>query len=255
VERIRRSLAATRIRESLRDVRTLRILAAALLALALILAVVAISYGVRYRQQEAALREVMREQTRVGTPPPPEARDGAFPASPLPELAGEASANHDPAGIPRLTALDVISSLDYPPDADFRCFGPAPAVGRVRWVCQSPPGGPVTYEAVVVGEDPSTILSVEATAHSAPSEEAVGFLGYVGDLCFEDTEPVNVPAWVEQNVTTGGQLLVDGAGLTLYGTDRARTLTVEATGLPAERTVPAPAPNEAPPEETTAAGQ
>lgn len=252
MERIRRSLAATRIRESLRDVRTLRILAAALLALALILAVVAISYGVRYRQQEAALREVMQEQPREG-PPPPEARGGAFPASPLPELAGEASADQDPAGIPGLGALDVISFLDYPPGADFRCFGPAPTGGRVRWVCQSPPGDPVTYEVVVVGEDPSTILSVEATAYSAPSEEAVGFLGYVGDLCFEDTEPVNVPAWVGQNVTTGGQLLVDSAALTLYGTDRTRTLTVEATGSPAERTVPAPTPNEPPPEETTTA--
>ena len=66
----------------------MRILAAALFALALILAVVAISYGVRYRQQEAALREVVREQTREAAPPTPEARGGAFPASPLPELAG-----------------------------------------------------------------------------------------------------------------------------------------------------------------------
>jgi hypothetical protein len=114
----------------------------------------------------------------------------------------------------------------------------------------------VVYEVVVVGEDPSTVLSVEATAYSAPIEEAVGFLGYVGDLCFEDTEPVNVRAWVEQNVTTGGQLLAGGAILTLYGTDRARTLAVEATGLPAQQTTaPAPAPDEAPPEEATATGQ
>jgi hypothetical protein len=57
-------------------------------------------------------------------------------------------------------------------------------------------------------------------------------LSYVARLSLQDTDPLNAEAWVNRNISTGGQYSAGGAELRLYGTQQARTLEIVASGLP-----------------------
>jgi hypothetical protein len=137
----------------------------------------------------------------------------------------------EPEGIPDLTVMNVIGDAEhYPVDGGLLCEGPIVGDGdRTVWVCSSAHrGGRDSYGLVVVGDDPLTIFSVEATARGASEEEAASFFAHVGALCLDETDPLNPEAWVRENVPTGGQTFAEGAELSVYGTKEARTLQVVA---------------------------
>jgi hypothetical protein len=125
--------------------------------------------------------------------------------------------------------MDVIGYLKYAPGADgIVCSGPIPTEGILTlWRCSSSGSGAgPAYEVRVLGDDPLSISSVEATVRGATREQAAAFLKYVAGLCFEEPEALNSATWVEANIASGGQLFAAGADLTLYGTQKLKTLVV-----------------------------
>ena len=137
----------------------------------------------------------------------------------------------EPEGIPDLGAMDVLGSLKYyPTERGFLCNGPITAgEDGILWACAAEAeGGGGSYELVIVGDDPLTVLSVEATALGASEEEAASFFSYVGTLCLKETDPLNPEAWVRENVPTGGHTFAEGVEISVYGTQEARTLQVVA---------------------------
>lgn len=195
-------------------------------AFLLLIAFVVIELRLSARALELAAAP-QRPEVRVEVPEPPPRPDlsGTFFDEPL---EGEAFAE-----IPGLGVMDVIGYLKYAPGGSSTvCSGPFSGSGELLiWRCSSGSNVEPIYEVRVVGDNPLSISSVEATVRGASQEQAAAFLGYVAGLCFEETEPVNSAAWVETNVTTGGQLLTAGAELTLYGTKEIRTLVVVGTGV------------------------
>jgi hypothetical protein len=164
------------------------------------------------------------QQDAVGqeaTTPAPATPATESPASPsaiypshFPELSDElfsASAEPVPRGIPGLGVTD----------------------GSNLWVCSVPSERPPpTYEVIVVGDDPRTVLWVRATVRGASEEAAAEFFGYVAGLCLHGTdEPLNSEAWVEASVASGGQVFAGGAELSVYGTKEERTLQVVASDV------------------------
>ena len=151
--------------------------------------------------------------------------------------SASASAGADePEGIPDLGVMDVVGNLkNYPTRSGFACVGPVPGDGddAALWSCsaEAEGGGGGSYDVVLVGDDPLTVLSVQATAHGVSDEEAARFFGYVAALCLRGDIPFNPEAWVSQNVPSGGQTFASGAELSIYGTDEERTLQVVATDL------------------------
>lgn len=141
-------------------------------------------------------------------------------------------------GIPGLAVTDVLGGLVHgaPPDPGgraFACSGPDSRNGLVTWYCRSEGDkSPAVYEVQVVAEDPLTILSVTATAYNAPDDGAAAeFLGRVGGLLIDETDPINAEVWVRGNVPSGGDYAARGARLALYGYKGARVLEVVATGV------------------------
>jgi hypothetical protein len=83
----------------------------------------------------------------------------------------------------------------------------------------------------VVGDDPRSVLSVEATVRGASEEGAAEFFTYVAGLCLQDADPLNPEAWVNANVASGEarQVFAGGAEFTVYGTKEERTMQVVVT--------------------------
>jgi hypothetical protein len=178
-------------------------------------------------RQEAAGQELIVPAVTASPASPQEA------TAPVtsPELTKEFPSEREPEGIPGLSVLDVIGNLEhFRAEEGFVCDGPAPTDGRSMWVCSAPGGElPGTYKLTVVGEDPATVLWVAATAHGVMEEQAAEFFSYVAGLCLQETDPLNPKAWVEQNLTPGGQVFAEGTELTIYGTKEEWTLQVVAT--------------------------
>jgi hypothetical protein len=141
----------------------------------------------------------------------------------------------EPKGIPGLGVMEVIGNLEhFRAEGGFVCDGPVPTTDDrgSMWVCSAPADQlPGTYELIVVGEDPATILWVAATARGVSEAEAAEFFSYVAGMCLQDTNPLNPEAWVEQNVGSGGEVFTEGAKLTIYGAKEERTLEVVAAGF------------------------
>ncbi len=53
----------------------------------------------------------------------------------------------------------------------------------------------------------------------------------MASLCLQEIDLLNPKAWVNANIDFGGQVLAEGAELTIYGTKEERTLQVVATGF------------------------
>jgi hypothetical protein len=198
-------------------------------------------------QQEATGQEPPATPTNSASPtatPAPQAKrasPSSVPAGGLENLVGDAfgsaSANaraNGPGGIPDLSVMDVIGNAeDFPTDGGLVCEGPISGDnGKTLWACSTAADeGRVSYGLVIVGDDPSTIFSVEATAHGASEEEATEVFGYVGALCLDEIDPLNPEAWMLENVPTGGQTFAEGVELSVYGTQEARTLQVVASDV------------------------
>src|SRR5215212_1552666 len=190
--------------------------------------------------RDTGQRDAVGQEATTPAPATPATESPASPSASLPsrfpELSEEffsASAEPEPGGIPGLGVTDVLGNLyRFPVEGRFVCRGPVPGdeAGSNLWVCSVPSEiPPPTYEVIVVGDDPRTVLWVRATVRRASEEAAAEFFGYVAGLCLHGTdEPLNSEAWVEANVASGGQVFAGGAELSVYGTKEERTLQVVA---------------------------
>jgi hypothetical protein len=195
--------------------------------------------------RDAGRRDAVGQEATTPAPATPATESPASPSaiypSHFPELSEElfsapASAEPVPRGIPGLGVTDVVGNLyRFPVGGRFVCRGPVPGdeAGSNLWVCSVPSERPPpTYEVIVVGDDPRTVLWVRATVRGASEEAAAEFFGYVAGLCLHGTdEPLNPEAWVEANVASGGQVFAGGAELSVYGTKEERTLQVVASDV------------------------
>jgi hypothetical protein len=188
-------------------------------------------------------RDAIGQEATTPAPATPATEPPAPPSAVDPSLSPElsekffsASAEPEPRGIPGLGVTDVLGNLyRFPVGGRFACRGPVPGdeAGSNLWVCSVPSERPLpTYEVIVVGDDPRTVLWVRATVRGASEEAAAEFFGYVAGLCLHGTdEPLNSEAWVEANVASGGQVSAGGAELSFYGTNEGRTLQVVASDV------------------------
>jgi hypothetical protein len=199
---------AERLRVFLQGIGLRRVLAGAAALLALTLA--GVWFGVLATHQEEA-----SGQTKPGESPqsPPGTQSKASVPTPitipvpksLPESTQSIASATVPRGIPGLGDMDVIGSLQYLSGTDFRCDGPSPDRGLIKRVCSSPSSedSSASYEVTLVEKNPSTVLSVQATAYDATEDEAAKFFSYVAKLSLEDTNSINIEAWVSSKISSG----------------------------------------------------
>jgi hypothetical protein len=223
----------------LREAGPREVLVGAMVLLALSLLALSLSvvwYGVLSSRQAA--ERALREEAPLPQEPQPEGSPLIF-SEPSDELAEATSADGRLRGIPGLADMELIGSLPYLPGTNFRCPGGTPYQGLLtKRTCRSSTGSdpPVVYEATIIEESPSTVLSVHAVARNAPDEAAADFLGYVLGLSLKDAAPsLDAEAWVDRNIESGGQYFADGAEVRFYGTPGDRTLEIVATPSPADR--------------------
>jgi len=186
------------------------------------------------RGEEAAGQS---RQTTTASPPAPPSAASPTAGSPAPaldgleSLFGDASANaaaeEETDGIPSLGAVEVTGNLEHTvADETFPCDGPSPDGDLVLWSCAHPSGG---YAVEVVGDDPLTVFSVTATARGLPERDTEAFFGYVLDLCLEEEAALDPEAWASGNVPSGGQRFSDGVEVSVYGSEKARAMSVVST--------------------------
>ena len=138
-----------------------------------------------------------------------------------------AFAEQEPGGIPGLGAVEVTGNLEHAvADGTFPCDGPSPDGDLVVWSCAHPSGG---YAAQVVGDDPLTVFSVTASTRGLPEQDAEAFLAYVLGLCLEEPAALDPEAWVSGGIPSGGRTFAEGVEISVYGSDRARAMSVVST--------------------------
>jgi hypothetical protein len=174
--------------------------------------------------------EAAQEATSTVSPSPASPSAASPPAalddleSLLDEASASAAAEEETDGIPGLGAVEVTGNLEHAvADGRFPCDGPSPDGDLVLWSCAHPSGG---YAAEVVGDDPLTVFSVTATARGLPEQDAEAFFAYVLALCLEDEAALDPEAWVSGNVPSGGQTFSDGVEVSVYGSEKARAMSV-----------------------------
>jgi hypothetical protein len=179
--------------------------------------------------------EAAGQDRQATTASPPATSPGA--ASPAPaldeleslleEASASAAAEEEADGIPGLGAVEVTGNLEHAvADGTFPCDGPSPDGGLVLWSCAHPSGG---YAVEVVGDDPLTVFSVTATARGLPERDAEAFFAYVLGLCLEEEAALDPEAWASGNVPSGGQTFSGGAEVSVYGSEKARAMSVVST--------------------------
>jgi hypothetical protein len=187
----------------------------------------------RSPRQEAAGQELTPRPALTVPPASPPATT-TVPVQ-VPDLTEGLPAEPKPEGIPSLSVMEVIGNLEHlDAGGGFVCDGSVPTTDDrgSMWVCSAPGDElPGTYELIVLGEDPATIFWVAATARGVSEEQAAEYFSYIAGLCLQETDPLNPEAWVEQNVSSGGEVLAEGAELSIYGTNEERTRQVVATGI------------------------
>ena len=180
------------------------------------------------------------DQVTTASPPPTSSPSAASPsaASPaapafdeleslLDDASASAATGEETEGIPGLGAVEVTGNLEHAvADGVFPCDGPSPDGDLVLWSCAHPSGG---YAAEVVGDDPLTVFSVTAVARGLPERDAEAFFGYVLDLCLEDDAALDPEAWASGSVPSGGQTFSDGVEVSVYGSEKARAMSVVST--------------------------
>jgi hypothetical protein len=141
--------------------------------------------------------------------------------------ASAAAEEEETGGIPGLGAVEVTGNLKHiVADGVFPCDGPSPDGDLVLWSCAHPSGG---YAAEVVGDDPLTVFSVTATARGLPERDTEAFFAYVLGLCLEEEAALDPEAWASGSVPSGGQTFSDGVEVSVYGSDKARAMSVVST--------------------------
>ena len=182
--------------------------------------------------EEAAGQDRLPADQATTASPPESTPSAASPAAPafdelesvLDDASAGAAAEEETEGIPGLGAVEVTGNLkNIVADETFPCDGPSPDGDLVLWSCAHPSGG---YAAEVVGDDPLTVFSVTATARGLPERDAEAFFAYVLALCLEDEAALDPEAWVSGSVPSGGQTFSDGVEVSVYGSDKARAMSV-----------------------------
>ena len=174
------------------------------------------------------------QQTTTASPPatPPSTASPAAPAfdeleSILDDASASAAGREEQRGIPGLGAVEVTGNLkNIVTDGRFPCDGPSPDGDLVLWSCAHPSGG---YAAEVVGDDPLTVFSVTATARGLPERDTEAYFAYVLELCLEEEAALDPEAWVAGSVPSGGQTFSDSVEVSVYGSEKARAMSVVST--------------------------
>ena len=220
---------AGRLRAFLQGIRPRPTLISAILLLAvslLVLSLAIIWVGALYLRQQVA-EQVVRENTT-----PEETQPEEFPLvfnpEASPNLAETTTAGgRRSGGIPGLSSVDVATGLKYLSGTDFRCSGSSPDRGMSKEVCRSSSEeDSAVYEVTILSESATVVRWVQATAYDAPEDKAAEVLGYVARISLPDTDSINAEAWVNRNISPGGQYFAKGAELRLYGSEKARTLEI-----------------------------
>ena len=145
----------------------------------------------------------------------------------LDDASASAAAEEETDGIPGLGAVEVTGNLKHAvADETFPCDGPSPDGDLVLWSCAHPSGG---YAVEVAGDDPLTVFSVTATARGLPERDAEAFFGYVLGLCLEEEAALDPEAWASGSVPSGGRTFSDGVKVSVYGSEKARAMSVVST--------------------------
>lgn len=79
------------------------------------------------------------------------------------------------------------------------------------------------------------MVAVHVADHAAhgvrvlPDHEPEEFFGYDLDPCLQGEVALDNDAWVSSNVPSGGQTFSGGAEISVYGSDKARAMSVVST--------------------------
>lgn len=200
------------------------------------LALLATWYGLQAAGQESAERETGREETAVMGEGQPEDFPLIFGPGPSTESAQAVSVDGRRRTIPGLSDMDVIGYLQYAPGTNFRCPGGFSDKGLIKRICTSSSSDDAAvYEVTLIEENPAAVLWVQATARDASDDAAAEVFGYVASLSLGGKSSLNSEAWVDRNISSGGEYRAEGTNLRLYGTEEEKTLEIVGTTPPTDQ--------------------
>ncbi|MGD9932882.1 MAG: hypothetical protein AB7T37_04115 [Dehalococcoidia bacterium] len=171
--------------------------------------------------------------TPAPTPSPtPKTTDTPRPTNtPAPTNTPKPTATPEPpTSIPGLTAADITKNLE---PRGFKCSGPDRGQTMELWSCTSTSTSTIITVSFM-GASATRIRSVSATvivtAPGQPDSPAADFLGYLATLPYDRADPAKARAWVEANISAGGELVIGDARFTLSGPKGGRSLDIVAVG-------------------------
>jgi len=131
------------------------------------------------------------------------------------------------ATIPGISAVDVYGNLK---NIGFSCSGPdVGSDGLAFWECKEETSEHM-YLVEILGEGPSEILTVQATAlnYSTKSTDIVAkdFFGYVASVPYDNSDQVSAKNWVIENIAQKTNKVINGVRFTVAGNERSRILTI-----------------------------
>lgn len=131
------------------------------------------------------------------------------------------------ATIPGISAVDVYDNLK---NIGFSCSGPDVGSDRLAsWECKEETSEHM-YLVEILGEGPSEILTVQATAlnYSSKSTDIVAkdFFGYVASVPYDNSDQVSAKNWVMDNIAQKTNKVINGVRFTIAGNERSRILTI-----------------------------
>ncbi len=132
------------------------------------------------------------------------------------------------ATIPGVSAVDIYGNLN---NIGFSCSGPNVGSnnGLASWECKEETSE-YMYLVEILGEGPSEILTVQATAlnYSGKSTDIVAkdFLGYIASIPYDNSDQVYAKNWVMENIAQNTNKVINGVRFTITGNERSRVLTI-----------------------------
>jgi hypothetical protein len=153
-------------------------------------------------------------------------------SSALPAAAGPTSAPAADSGfIPGLTAADVHLNFSK---RGFKYDGMTTgATGKEHWMCKDATPQ-YSFEVEATGTQVNRIELVNATALNlsvADTDALCGpFLQFVATLPYDGADPDRAKQWVAENLGKNAELVIGGAKLVIFGSDRSRSLQFVPAG-------------------------
>ncbi len=131
------------------------------------------------------------------------------------------------AKIPGISAVDIYGNLE---NIGFSCSGPDVGSDRLAfWECKEETSEHL-YLVEILGESPSEILTVQATALNYSTKPidiiAKKFFGYVASVPYDNSDQVSAKNWVMENIAQKTNKVINGVKFTIAGNERSRILTI-----------------------------